>query len=148
MGRRRARGDAHQRRPSGVKVEIAGIEFNLLPLTDDQLRRFQLLTGAIMQLGELRLTSKVPPDELSETSREVSAAMRVVVHDILHECALANGLIDDEQAFEEWFGRLSLADTFVDTFEKLAPKLVMASMPKAPPQRLTLAMHKLDRWLN
>src|SRR5579863_10190912 len=53
-------------------------------------------------------------------------------------------LIDDEHAFEEWFACLS----HVDTFEALASKLVKASMPKAPPQRLTLAMHKPGQWLS
>lgn len=79
---------------SGVIAEVGGFQFDLVPLSGEQMERIPGANRAAH--GSFIRTFSLAID---------------VMHDVLLRSAVANDMIDPggEDVFEEWFGRLTLS---------------------------------------
>lgn len=112
-------------KPTGVVVEVGGMEIDLVPLTTEQagevfaiLDAFATLQKAADDKGAVESGAAA----LGELVGKEGARVKRILHGILHESATAGDLIDDEAVFEEWFNRLPL----LDTVKVMLPKIIEA----------------------
>jgi hypothetical protein len=113
--------------PSGVTVEIGGMEVNLLPLSNRQGKQALRLIGVVAGLTEGDTNAQIGITVIAKLIASEGESVRALVHDILLTSSKASGLIDvaddGEAVFEEWYDSLSL----VETIKTMLPAIVKAN---------------------
>lgn len=102
-------------KPTGVKVEIAGFEFDLVPLTTAQAHQ---ILGIIETVPELQNFGdgkvQVDPNTIMQLVAREGKNVMSLAKSILHSAAEASNMIDDdggEDLFNEWFAGLAVRQT-------------------------------------
>lgn len=112
--------------PTGVIFAFAGFKFDLVPLTVEQGKQICAIVDAIAPFMRADGVAEMQQDVLAQVIGRDGPRATSLLHDILHESALANDLINEsdagEEAFDEWFGKLSL----FNAVKQLWPKLIEA----------------------
>ena len=117
-------------KPTGVKVEIAGFEFDLVPLTTAQAQQILEIIDAIPELQNIdNGVVKVDPNRIMQLVAKEGKRVMELAKSVLHSAAVASDMIDrstdgeGEACFDEWFSGLSLRPTT----QALLPALLVAN---------------------
>lgn len=114
--------------PTGTIVEIGGFEFNLVPLTSDQMDRIFALVEVVAGVqGGSMSANAVGVEVIAQLIAREGKNVRTLVRDVLFESAKAVGMIDfdgeGEAVFDEWFGRIDL----LAAVRELVPAVIKAN---------------------
>lgn len=114
-------------KPTGIVVEIGGMQIDLVPLTTEQADEVFAVIDVLSDLfSQQNAQGEVTVNQADGIKLAVAQVRRLrkLVRDVLHESALASDQIDDESVFDEWFNHLSITK---DNLEPLVLSIIQAS---------------------